>query len=594
MVTEKRLSRKNIGRQAFAAILKMDVEEIKRLAGLGLDLNDIDMSGVSEKYVNSLKYGKIPSLRMLKQGRRVSALHILFIAVGQYSSMLMPEFVGELGKLGVDLNMEFFNETTKTVSTPLSLFFDKFIGKYNKNEFHSGEPWRDEETLMTLLAFGCKADRIYSARLDVISNENRFEIDEYRAKLCNALYKLELAGGIDIYKDKEYEHNPTWLDEIFKQNRIYNNLFIRRVYATSNAKRNMMMNNTILRRVYIPSTKNRNYELGIKDYSIPEEKVLLQRYILCPDIKTISLATFKNLFYRMWYEIESDGTAPLGINSYFTYLRQLLQRRFENSEAKIQFSIVLEILTVRRGENPPFCSAETDALCCLLYECLKSKYVLDLLRNPDKSELCTKAQGFWNGCALCSPIGFENRFVTQICEACIREKIDLMEVFPYALRDLIFLSMKQWYGSHYRKSCSISDVDDCSFKIDLISSYGWDINGRDKMGNTPLHSIFLKNIYLREINNSISPLIGNCLDYGSSNSNWRESVLVVFKLLQSKGCDFAAQNKEGKTAADLLVNENGQILRGCTAIYHILKDFEKKSKYRDKEIVTSSEVEMSW
>ena len=592
MVTEKRLSRKNIGRQAFAAILKMDVEEIKRLAGLGLDLNDIDMSGVSEKYVNSLKYGKIPSLRMLKQGRRVSALHILFIAVGQYSSMLMPEFVGELGKLGVDLNMEFFNETTKTVSTPLSLFFDKFIGKYNKNEFHSGEPWRDEETLMTLLAFGCKADRIYSARLDVISNENTFKIDkyridEYRTKLCDALYKLELAGGIDIYKNKEYEHNPTWLDEYFKLNRTSSSITTRRVCAISN---------TNLRKVYIPSANGRCYKFGIKNYSIPDEKVLLQRYILCPDIKTIQLSTFENLFYRMQNEIELGTVDPLGENSYFALLRQLLRRRFKNTETDIQFSIVLDILAVRMEENSPLCSAETDALCGLLYECLKSQYVLDLLRNPDQSELYTKAQIFWNGhgCLFYSPIGLKNRIITQICEACIREKIDLMEVFPYALRDLIFLSMKQWYGSFYRKGCSSSDIDDCSCKIDLISSYGWDINGRDKIGNTPLHNIFLKNISLRKVNNSISPMTGSCLDYGSSNSNWRESVLVVFKLLQSKGCDFAAQNKEGKTAADLLVNENGQILRGCTAIYHILKDFEKKSKYRDKEIVTSSEVEMSW
>lgn len=157
----------------------------------------------------------------------------------------------------------------------------------------------------------------------------------------------------------------------------------------------------------------------------------MQRYILCPDIKTIQLSTFENLFYRMQNEIELGTVDPLGENSYFALLRQLLRRRFKNTETDIQFSIVLDILAVRMEENSPLCSAETDALCGLLYECLKSQYVLDLLRNPDQSELYTKAQIFWNGhgCLFYSPIGLKTVLLHRSAKRAYEKKLTLWKFF---------------------------------------------------------------------------------------------------------------------------------------------------------------------
>ena len=129
---KKAYTQRQLGNRAYLALLRQDAKAIEKLIGLGLDINDIDLSGIANRklaYACDLYNGKVSALRILfcsANGEQPS--------IKRLQDELDPSFVRELGKLGADFNQQFiFQEEDEAgnraaiTETPLRLLYINFI-----------------------------------------------------------------------------------------------------------------------------------------------------------------------------------------------------------------------------------------------------------------------------------------------------------------------------------------------------------------------------------------------------------------------------------------------------------------------------------
>lgn len=580
---KKAYTQRQLGNRAYLALLRQDAKAIEKLIGLGLDINDIDLSGIANR---NLVYACD-----LYNGKEISALRILFCsATGEQPSIkrlqdeLDPSFVRELGKLGADFNQRFIiqeedeaGNRAAITETPLRLLYINFIlaGPLEADKIKKRKA---AEILKIFLDFGGKADKLYTPER---FNEYTFASTSYISQIdrqiemdiFEGLYKLELAAGWNVYADDEREKNPQWV-------KIYS-----RFYPKDN--------------IPIPSIDNNgNLQINERIYTSDEDKDIFRQFITNEAFTKLPAGLFINdSFVKSVCEITSGKTDIMSPNGYFSIMREILKVYRGRQSSYKNISTAEEICRIDQSINH-FSSQEELNLLTTMQIILLDDF---LVNDPDKKIISgltlperrkPRYIYYYNNVShlrlpIATPIFYSPTIIAKLCEASLKAEISLEKIFMPMIRDLIFMAA-------YRTGNTSKSVNDklalFEKKIDLLQSYGWDINAADDAGNEPLHYIFQDGTAYWE----------HICDKHNFTDSLKQLLSQMFNILSEKGADFSKKNKAGRTVADMLVDVNGsgRPFYECRSLYRLLKVFEtmdiSKAKNKDAESSSVWGCEMSW
>ena len=565
MDKQERKKNRYLGWKAHEAILQRDVCALRSLLAQGLDLNNIDVSRLRNSYTE--RYYKFCSGAPL----RLSALHIVFTNINDEIFNTQSEefkklcgFLTELKKLGYDFTRRYW------------CFDAPRGGGDNASDMviHSQNlPFETQKALLVFMSkeLGIKPSKCHSVKYfplyDLKSKEpNEDGHIESRANEFTTLYSLEQAAGCDFYTEEQRRTSSVWYEECF---------------------------------CHSPQNEGETYIPVKKSFGDPEAFLFEKATLSSRDVESMCLAFIDsgekltiNMFTKIkdWCECDPDECCKR-----MPVLHKLLSscdfyKDEGNDDLARAYQEILSFIIsriVNRRANDSIDKINSERKFIVRMNSLLESFK-DTPELADTIEYNTKVDLPYHYVQISTPIHLPLSTLRTLCEKLKKQGRRPVYLFS-RLADDLFLPLRiLLYWGDSQKNID-NYLDTLPNKLDLLQSYGWDVNGPYIYRSVVTRASMLHHLMKRRGDGSI-----DLADHIHS-----DAARQILHILYEKGLDFSIKNDEGKTAADTLVNADGSVDEDKRGLFDLLKEYERR-QISDKILKDGwqkddcEEIELSW
>ena len=557
---EKKNVLQNLNAQVYEALINMDLKKLKDLKPNGIDLNSIDISMLPKDFLrlNEKITGSVPAPYILFE--KIKTNHHMMFMYNENCEILL-NFLRGLAELGCDFNtrcpdVELQENDSGDNACDLIMKIKPII--INKKYYPTFE-WK-EKLIKFFLSYGVKPSKCHSA--DYIPGDVRkYNLDDEREKLIlfTDLYLLEKEAGCDFYAKGKREKDYRWIDKCLILASLYPKIYLPKI-AYRGREQKPIYN-------FTPSTISANEVAEICNIFISSGGKLTESIFMK---------------FLIWSELAEGDVIPIAAPLPYKLISSC---SFINcNELRATYKRILNII------NSLYSGCYIREMKGITTANQISQMENLLLSVKDKEILCSVIEssepevGHYPMSAI--------KTLCDVLKAQARRPDKILYNFIYGY---IFLSGLDVDNDKTDIKYTVRKVrqvftDVLSDKIALMCSYGCNMNSmnltEDNSEQHLLHKI------IESLRTTESYLVSSINYFDESIQLTRQ----IFDALLSNGLDFSVKNKEGKTAADMLVNADGSVDEDKRGLFNLLKEYERRqiSVKLTMESDSYEDVDRSW